>query len=364
MARKPSTEQTVTLAIDLMGSDVGPTVELEGAYLAWKRRRDLRFILIGDKVKIMPILEKMPKLLAISKVVHTDISISHDDIPSAALRTGKESSMALAIKAVKDGKAQGAVSAGNTGALMALSCYYLKTLDGIDRPAIAGIFPSKQGDNVMLDLGANLECKSKNLCEFAVMGSAFARCVLGKQNPRVGLINIGTEEMKGTAVIRETAEKLRHNEYAINYYGFVEGSDIAHGTVDVVVSDGFIGNIALKTTEGTVKMYTHFLKEAIKHSIISQIGYLFVKPAFKWVMKKLDPRMYNTAFFLGLNGLVAKSHGHTDAIGFANSIVYTRLAAENKMNETINDIVQSSKQGEDTEHRHVGNVISMDEGLS
>jgi glycerol-3-phosphate acyltransferase PlsX len=228
--------------------------------------------------------------------------------------------MWLAIEAVKNGEAAGVVSAGNTGALMVMSKLILRTLPGIDRPAICTVLPTQHGETVVLDLGANAECDARNLVEFAIMGECFARAMLGLDRPSVGILNIGSEEAKGTDVEREAAARLRDATLDMEFHGFVEGDDIAKGTVDVVVTDGFTGNVALKTAEGTAKLYTAFLRSAIKSSLLAQFGMLFAKPVIAQVMARTDPRRYNGALFVGLNGVVVKSHGGTDPVGFANAI--------------------------------------------
>ena len=240
--------------------------------------------------------------------------------PSHVLRQGRNTSMRLAIDAVKDGRASAAVSAGNTGALMALAKFVLKTLPGIERPAIASLMPTRRSETVVLDLGANTECDADNLVQFAVMGEVFARAVLGIAKPTVGLLNIGTEDVKGNDTLRDAAAALRSSPLAIEFRGFVEGTDLASGKVDVVVTDGFTGNVALKAAEGAVGLYAQFLREAFKSSLLSKLGYLLAKPALELLRRRLDPRRYNGAMFLGLNGIVVKSHGGTDAVGFANAI--------------------------------------------
>ncbi|MGH6959775.1 MAG: phosphate acyltransferase PlsX, partial [Dongiaceae bacterium] len=243
-----------------------------------------------------------------------------EDKPSVALRSGRGSSMRLACDAVRDGEAAGVVSAGNTGALMAIAKFVLKTLPGIDRPAIASYFPTIRGESVMLDLGANVECDANNLVQFAVMGNVFARTVLGVLEPTIGLLNVGSEELKGHEAVREANALLRNTPLPGRFHGFVEGDDIAKGTVDVFVTDGFTGNITIKTIEGTAKLYSEFLRHTLKTSMLSRLGYLLARPALNGLRVRLDPRRYNGAIFLGLNGIAVKSHGGTDALGFANAI--------------------------------------------
>jgi glycerol-3-phosphate acyltransferase PlsX len=281
---------------------------------------DLRFQIFGPEAAIAPLLGRLPNLAAVASVHHTSEAISGDAKPSLALRTGRRSSMRLAIDAVAEGRADGVVSAGNTGALMALAKFVLKTLPGIDRPAIASFFPTQRGESVMLDLGANVDCDPDNLVQFALMGDVFARTVLGLVEPSVGLLNVGSEDLKGNDVVRRAGARLRGAMTPIRFHGFVEGDDIAAGTVDVVVTDGFTGNIAVKTAEGTAKLFREFLEEAFRHSLAARIGYLFARGALRRLRTRIDPRRYNGAIFLGLNGIAVKSHGSTDALGFANAI--------------------------------------------
>jgi glycerol-3-phosphate acyltransferase PlsX len=243
--------------------------------------------------------------------------------------------MRLAIDAVAQGKAACVVSAGNTGALMAMAKFVLKTLPGIDRPAIASFFPTLRGESVMLDLGANIECDSRNLVEFAVMGSVFAKTVLGLMEPTVGLLNIGAEEVKGHESIKGAAAQLRTTPLPGKFHGFIEGNDIPAGAVDVIVTDGFSGNIALKTAEGTAKLYAELLRRTFRSSILAKIGYLLARNAFTKLRKRMDPRRYNGAMFLGLQGVCVKSHGGTDATGFANAVCVAVDMVTRGFNETI-----------------------------
>ena len=243
--------------------------------------------------------------------------------------------MQLSIDAVNGGEAAGVVSAGNTGALMAMAKVTLKTLPGIDRPAIAAYCPTKVGDSVMLDLGANVECDANNLFQFGMMGAAFASTVLGLQRPTVGLLNVGAEEMKGREAVKQAASLLRGADLPFTFIGFVEGDDIGAGTVDVFVVDGFTGNIVIKAIEGSVGLYTTYLRRAFSSSIPARLGALFLLPAFKRVRTRMDPRRYNGATFLGLNGIVVKSHGGTDGFGFANAISVAVDLAANGFNDLI-----------------------------
>jgi glycerol-3-phosphate acyltransferase PlsX len=295
-------------------------VVIAGADMALERFPELRFLLYGDERLLRALLRARGQLAARSEIAHTPERVDPKARPSQVLRQGRGTSMCLAIEAVKAGRASAAVSAGNTGALMALAKFVLKTLPGIERPAIASLMPTRRSEAVFLDLGANAECDADNLVQFAVMGEVFARAVLGVTKPTVGLLNIGTEEVKGHDTIREAAAALRASHLPIEFRGFVEGTDLTSGKVDVVVTDGFTGNVALKVLEGTVGLYTQFLRDSFRSSLLAQIGYLLAKPALQLLRQRLDPRRYNGAMFLGLNGVVVKSHGGTDALGFANAI--------------------------------------------
>jgi glycerol-3-phosphate acyltransferase PlsX len=312
--------EEIRIALDAMGGDRAPAIVLQGADLALKRSPGLSLAIFGADHAIGPVLARLPSLAAVARVHHTSEVISGDAKPSLALRTGRRSSMGLAIDAVAEGEADAVVSAGNTGALMALAKFVLKTLPGIDRPAIASFFPTRRGESVMLDLGANVDCDADNLVQFALMGDVFARTVLGLVEPTVGLLNVGSEDLKGNDVVRRASAKLRGALTPIRFHGFVEGDDIAAGTVDVVVTDGFTGNIALKTAEGTARLATEFLEEAFRHSLPARLGYLLARGALRRLQRRIDPRCYNGAIFLGLNGIAVKSHGSTDALGFASAI--------------------------------------------
>ncbi len=311
---------TIAIALDAMGGDHAPHVVVAGAELARERNPELHFLRFGDEERLAGLLRGRDQLAARTTIGHTAEVVEAHAKPSLVLRQGRNTSMRLAIDAVKDGRASAAVSAGNTGALMALAKYVLKTLPGIERPAIASLMPTRRSETVFLDLGANTECDADNLVQFAVMGEVFARAVLGIPKPTVGLLNIGTEDVKGHETLRTAAAALRASPLAIEFRGFVEGSDLASGKVDVVVTDGFTGNVALKVAEGAVGLYSQFLREAFRSSLLAKLGYLLAKPALQLLRQRLDPRRYNGAMFLGLNGIVVKSHGGTDALGFANAI--------------------------------------------
>lgn len=324
----------VTLALDAMGGDEAPTMVIRGAEHFLKSGKQARFVLFGDENLIKPLLNDTPLLRASCEIVHTTEVIASDDKPSLALRRGKSSSMRLAIDAVKDGKADAVISAGNTGALMAISKVVLRTLDGIGRPAISGVVPNRSHDRLMLDLGANSECSARDLCDFAIMGYAYARTVLGIANPSIGLLNIGIEELKGREEIREAASILKTLP-GLNFSGFVEANSIMSGDTDVIVADGFSGNIAIKSMEGTAQFMYKLTKNAIKRSPISILGYLIAKRAFTPVRVKMDQRRYNGGMFLGLNGVVVKSHGSASRVAFAHAIEEAYRVVENRVNERI-----------------------------
>ena len=334
--------QKVRIALDAMGGDHGPPVVVSGAALALERHPNSTFILFGDRPRIEPLLAAQPALKAACQVVHTDVAVRMDDKPSQALRNGRwKSSMWLAIDAVKKGEADVAVSAGNTGALMAMAKFNLKMLPGIERPAIAGLWPTLKGSSIVLDLGASIGANAESLVDMAVMGSAMARVLYQLDRPSVGLLNIGVEEVKGLEPVREAGRILRESPPPhIEYIGFVEGDDIGKGTADVVVTEGFAGNIALKTAEGTARQFADYLKAAISQSFWSKIGYLLARPAFRMLRDKMDPSKSNGGVFLGLNGVVIKSHGGASPEGFAAAIdmgyemVRHELLA--KIGETIN----------------------------
>lgn len=313
---------TVRIALDVMGGDHGPDIVLPGAEIALIRHPDIQYVLFGDEARIREILAHHPRLAAASRIVHTDVVVRMDDKPSQALRRGRRvSSMWRAIDAVRLGDADCAVSAGNTGALMAMAKVNLKTMAGIDRPAIACLWPTMRGESIVLDVGASIGASAQHLVDMAVMGAAMARIVFDIEQPTVGLLNIGVEEIKGVEEVKDAATALREASHpGLTYHGFVEGDDIGRGTVDVVVTEGFSGNIALKTAEGTAKQVADYLRAAINRSFMAKIGYVLARGAFRALREKLDPRKSNGGVFLGLNGVVIKSHGGTDAEGFASAV--------------------------------------------
>jgi glycerol-3-phosphate acyltransferase PlsX len=336
------------IAIDAMGGDTGPAVMLAGAAHALARRDDLSFILFGDEAAIGAELVHHRSLAAVSEVVHCEDVIAGTDKPSQAIRRARTSSMGCAIAAVKEGGAQAAVSGGNTGALMAMAKLALRTMPGIDRPALAALLPTLgANDLVMLDLGANTDCDANNLVQFAVMGAAYARVVLELEEPRVQLLNIGTEELKGTDELKEAAAILRGSTHLhLRFDGFIEGDKLSRGDVDVVVTDGFSGNIALKSLEGTARFVTDLLKRAFTSSLRSKIGFLISRPATELLRHHLDPNNHNGAVFLGLNGLVVKSHGGADEKGVANAIrVAARMVREDLTRKITEDLANVSARG-------------------
>lgn len=312
----------VRIALDAMGGDHGPSVVLPGADISLTRHPDIEYLLFGDRALLEPLLENLPRLKAKARVIHTDIAIRMDDKPSQALRYGRwKSSMWLAIDAVKKGEADTAVSAGNTGALMAMARFNLKTIEGIERPAIAALWPTVKGESIVLDVGATIGGDAMHLINLAAMGAAMARVLFDVDRPTVGLLNIGVEEIKGLEQVREAGRILREGNFPhFDYHGFVEGDDIGKGTVDVVVTEGFAGNIALKTAEGTARQLAQYLRAAMNRTWAARLGYLLARQAFRTLKDKMDPRKSNGGVFLGLNGIVIKSHGGADAEGFAAAI--------------------------------------------
>jgi glycerol-3-phosphate acyltransferase PlsX len=311
----------VTIALDAMGGDHGPSVVVPGASLAAIRHPEARFLLVGDAERIAAALKAQPELAGKCDILHTDIAVAMDAKPSQALRKGRRhSSMWLALEAVRDGRADAAVSAGNTGALMVMAKFCLKPLAGIDRPAIAVLWPTVDAECIVLDVGANVGADSRQLVEFALMGAAMARALFGMERPAVGLLNIGVEEIKGVDELKAAAAVLRDAPLPIEFRGFVEGDDIGHDAADVIVTDGFTGNIALKTAEGTAKQIGEYLRAAMGRTFLARVGAVLAQGAFRALKEKMDPRHLNGGIFLGLNGIVVKSHGGTDATGFASAV--------------------------------------------
>jgi glycerol-3-phosphate acyltransferase PlsX len=325
-----------TLAVDAMGGDKAPDIVVEGLEIAAERHPSAQFLLVGDEARLTALLAHNRRAAAVCTIRHTTDIISGDLKPTVALRM-RNASMRLAIDAVASGEAAGVVTAGNTGALLALAKVVVKTLPGIDRPAIAGIGPSARGDVVMLDLGANVVCDSRNLVEFAVMGDVFARTVLGLTAPTIGLLNVGSEEQKGDESLRQAAEVLKASHIGPQFHGFVEGHDIGAGTTDVVVTDGFSGNVAMKTGEGALRLIADLLRQVFSSSLSARLGYLLARPGLERLREFLDPRRYNGAVMLGLNGVVVKSHGGTDAQGFAHAVDVAMDMVVHRFNDRIRE---------------------------
>ncbi len=325
-----------SLAIDAMGGDTAPASVVAGLDLAAERHPGSRVLLFGDQAALAPLLARHKRAASFCTVRHSPDVISSDLKPTQALRL-RGASMRMAIDAVASGEAAGVVSAGNTGALLALAKIVIKTLPGIDRPAMAAISPSARGDVVMLDLGANVQCDTRNLIEFALMGDVFARTVLGLPAPTIGLLNVGSEELKGSDQLRLAAEGLRASHLGPQFYGFVEGHDIAAGTTDVIVTDGFTGNVALKTGEGALKLMGGMLRQVFSASIATRIAYLLARPGLERLREWLDPQRYNGAVMLGLAGVVVKSHGGADARGFASAVDVAMDMVVHRFNEGIRD---------------------------
>lgn len=332
-------DNNLVISIDAMGGDNSPRVVVEGIALAHKKNPDIKFLLFGDATQVNAELKRFPKLNKFCTVIHATERVRNEDKPSQVIRN-KNTSMYMAIDAVRRGEAQAVVSAGNTGALMAISKMILKTIQKIHRPAICTAIPHKNGKCIMLDLGANTECSAVNLTEFAIIGNILARHTLDIDRPRIALMNIGAEEMKGKEEIHQAAKMIRNAHLDLNFIGYIEPHQIGEGYADVIVSDGFTGNIALKTIEGTAKLVVRMLKGAIKNSIWAKIGLPFLFPVI-WNLKKvMDPRKYNGAMFVGLNGLSVKSHGGTDAVGYSYAIDNAAKLVRQNFVQTIRDEVE------------------------
>lgn len=315
------TARQVIISIDAMGGDDAPNSVINGSAIAMMRYPNLKVKLFGDKSQLENLCaEKLSKYQDRYEIEHSDDVVAPDEKPSVALRKGRASSMRHAIDSVKNGDADAVVSAGNTGALMAMSKYVLKTLPDIHRPAIASMLPTKRGDCVMLDLGANVSCNEDHLCQFAFMGSALAKTILGFNNPRVALLNVGEEEVKGNYEVQQAYQRLNSLEVPFDFIGFVEGNDIASGNVDVVVADGFSGNVALKTAEGTADLIAYYLSQAMKSSFLTRLGYALMRSSMKTLADRLNPQLYNGALFLGMGNVVVKSHGGANEQGIANAL--------------------------------------------
>jgi glycerol-3-phosphate acyltransferase PlsX len=316
--------QPIRIALDAMGGDFGPKVTIAGAAIALDRRPDSSFLLFGDEGAIRAELVRHPRLAAVSTVRHCDVSVRMDDKPSQALRSGRRvSSMWQAIEAVKKGEADAAVSAGNTGALMAMAKICLRTMAKISRPALACLWPAptEKGYSIVLDVGASIGADAAHLVDLAIMGSAMARALFELERPSVGLLNVGVEEIKGVEEVKTASRMLKEADLAdLDYHGFIEGDEIGKGVVDVVVTEGFSGNIALKTAEGTATQIADYLRRAIGKSWLAKLGYLLARSAFRELRDKIDVRNINGGVFLGLEGVVIKSHGGADPVAFARAV--------------------------------------------
>ena len=337
----------VRISVDLMGGDHGPSVTIPGAALALERHPDIRFVLHGLAAECEPILEKYQPLKQASTFIPAEMAVAMDEKPSQALRQGRyRSSMWRAIESVKSGDADVCISAGNTGALMAMSKFCLRTMANIERPAIAAIWPTMRGESIVLDVGATVGADAQQLIDFAMMGAAMSRALFAIERPSIGLLNVGVEEIKGNEEVKEAGRLIREaNMPNLTYHGFVEGDDLGKGTVDVVVTEGFTGNIALKTAEGTARQISSYLKAAMSRSLMAKIGYLFARSAFAALKDKMDPRKVNGGVFLGLEGIVIKSHGGTDAVGFASATeLGYEMARENLMAKVREMVAASAEQ--------------------
>jgi glycerol-3-phosphate acyltransferase PlsX len=345
----------VVLALDGMGGDHAPGIVVNGADIARERYPGTTFLLFGDPAQLKPLVDKRKGLAQALEIVPAEDAVLAEDKPSFALRRRRKSSMWLACEAAGQGRADSVVSAGNTGALLAISMFSMRMLEGADRPALASFMPTMRGESVMLDLGANIECDADNLSEFAVMGSVFAQVLMGLDAPQVGLLNVGSEELKGHEEVRQAAARLRSEGSPVSFHGFIEGNDIAAGVVDVIVTDGFTGNVALKSMEGMAKLYSGWVRDVFRTSTLAKIGYLFAGGAWTKFRQRVDPRRYNGGVFLGLDGVCVKSHGGADDLAFAYAI---GLAVDLVRYEYRNKLVEGLAK-----LRHVTSTAEAQEAL-
>ncbi|QIK40678.1 phosphate acyltransferase PlsX [Pontivivens nitratireducens] len=340
----------IVISIDAMGGDSGPAAIVGGMVISASKNDEIRYIVHGDEAELRPLIEKQQALDGIVEIRHCDDVISMTEKPSRAMRSGKDSSMWGTLQTVEKGDATVAVSCGNTGALMAISMLRLRRAPGVDRPAIAVLWPSrgKTGHTVVLDVGADIRAEARDLVQYAIMGTEYARLDLNLDQPRVGLLNVGTEEHKGRAALHEAATLLEslaaEPDSGMRFVGFAEGSDIGTGEVDVIVTDGFTGNVALKTAEGTATLIHSFLREAMGHSVFSRIGALFALTSLRRLQKRLDPRRRNGGVFLGLNGAVVKSHGGADATGVSAAIKLAFRLAQNGFTQKVAERVAKAAE--------------------
>jgi glycerol-3-phosphate acyltransferase PlsX len=330
----------IRISVDAMGGDQGPRVAVHGARLALRERKNLSFIFHGRREELEPLLNEFADLKPVSQIVHSDNVIAMDDKPSNALRRGRgNSSMWAALESVKNGEADAVISGGNTGALMAMALFALHRMEGISRPAIAAIWPTTRADIIVLDVGATVGGDAQQLVDFSILGAAPARALFDQESPSLGLLNVGTEEMKGHDEVKEAARVLAgaSGKAGFTYHGFVEGDDMGKGTVDVVVTDGFAGNIALKTAEGTARQVGTWMRDAFRADLISKIGAFIAGQAINALRRKLDPRNINGGIFLGLNGIVIKSHGGTDEVGFKAAVGLAYEMARSRLMDKIGE---------------------------
>ncbi|TDQ66146.1 phosphate:acyl-[acyl carrier protein] acyltransferase [Maritalea mobilis] len=353
---------SITISVDAMGGDNGPKIVVEGAALALIERPNAKYIFHGREDELKPLLAQHEKLQAVSEIRHCDNVISMDDKPSQALRKGRgDSSMWNALQSVKDGEAQAAISGGNTGALMAMATFCLRPMDGISRPALAALWPTLRSESVVLDVGATVGADEEQLIDFSILGAAMARALFDVDLPTIGLLNVGVEEVKGLEAVKDASKQLHaHSGQGFKYHGFVEGDDLGKGTVDVVVTEGFTGNIALKTAEGTARQVATYLRTALSQSWLSKLGALLAMGAMRTLRSKMDPRTANGAVFLGVNGIVIKSHGGTDEIGFKSALGLTYEMAHNqlinKISEGLREYAAHDEANKDKNNNEVGSA--------
>ncbi len=336
---KANMAKNITISVDAMGGDNGPEIVLLGAKMSLLERPNTRYIFHGREDVLAPLLQKYSELQAVSEIRHNDNVVSMDEKPGQALRKWRgKSSMWNALQSVADGEADAAISGGNTGALMAMATFCLRPMEGISRPALAAVWPTLRTEIVVLDVGATVGGDAKQLIDFSILGAAMARAMFDMKEPTVGLLNVGTEEVKGLDAVKEAAKELRsHTGGGYQYHGFVEGDDIGKGTVDVVVTEGFTGNIALKTAEGTARQVATYLRTALTQSWVSKLGALIASGGLWTLRDKMDPRNVNGAVFLGVNGIVIKSHGGTDEVGFKSALGVAYEMAHNRLIDKIGD---------------------------
>jgi len=338
----------IILAIDAMGGDAGPQAVIEGAALALKKNIGVRILFTGDRAQLEPLIAEAGNLGSHSEILHTDNVVTMTDKPSHVIRRGRDTSMWAAMAAVKEGAAQAVVSSGNTGALMALARLQLRMIDGIDRPAITALWPTQRGQSVVLDVGANVEADEQQLVQFAIMGEAFYRALMDVKKPTVGLLNVGAEDLKGHELIRTAARILREADPDMAFKGFVEGNDISKGTVDVVVTDGFTGNVALKSAEGAAMLVGGWVKEALNGTLNAKLGALLMIPGLRKLKDRIDPSSMNGGVFLGVNGIVVKSHGSSNARGMASAISMAaslvRHSFLDEVAQTVNTVMERRRR--------------------